>query len=70
MVSQLVDTVCVVLITFWASIAAGEVTGNQVLRWIAGGYAFKFCVGLLDTIPFYFLVGWLRDYLEAEDTGA
>ena len=70
LVSQLVDTVCVVLITFWASIAAGDVTGSQVLRWIAGGYAFKFCVGLLDTIPMYLLVGWLRGYLEAEDTGA
>jgi uncharacterized PurR-regulated membrane protein YhhQ (DUF165 family) len=30
LVSQLVDTVCVVLITFWASIAAGEVGMGQV----------------------------------------
>ncbi len=66
LLSQLVDTVCVVTITFWGSIAAGDVGTAQVLRWIAGGYAFKFAVALLDTLPFYALVGWLSRYLEVD----
>ncbi len=66
LISQLVDTVCVVGITFWASIAAGEVAASQVLRWIAGGYAFKFMVALLDTVPFYVCVDRLSRYLEVD----
>jgi len=66
MVSQLVDTVCVVLVTFWASIAAGEVALSQVMAWIGGGYAFKVMVALLDTIPFYLGVGFLSRYLEID----
>lgn len=66
LVSQLVDTVCVVGITFWGAISAGEVGADQVLRWIAGGYAFKFAVALLDTLPFYLGVSFLRRYLEID----
>jgi uncharacterized PurR-regulated membrane protein YhhQ (DUF165 family) len=66
LVSQLVDTVCVVGITFWGSIVAGDVGTSQVLRWIAGGYAFKFTVALLDTLPFYFFVGWLTRFLQVD----
>lgn len=65
-VSQLVDTTCVVLITFWASIAAGELAGKQVLALIGGAYAFKLCVALLDTIPFYLGVGMLSRYLRID----
>ena len=67
LVSQLVDTVCVVGITFWGAIASGEVGAPQVLRWIAGGYAFKFAVALLDTLPFYAGVHFLRRYLSIDD---
>ena len=63
LVSQLVDTVCVVLITFWASIMAGEVAAPQVFAWIGGGYAFKMVIALLDTIPFYLGVRYLGRYL-------
>jgi uncharacterized PurR-regulated membrane protein YhhQ (DUF165 family) len=66
LVSQLVDTVCVVLITFWVAIAAGEVPFTQVLAWIGGGYAFKMVVALLDTIPFYLGVGALSRYLDID----
>ena len=68
LVSQLVDTVCVVLVTFWASIAAGDVPFSQVLTWIGGGYAFKVVVALLDTGPFYFGVRVLSRYLEIDPT--
>ena len=68
MISQLVDTVCVVLITFWSAISAGEVPARQVLLWIGSGYAFKFAVALLDTAPFYLGVGFLSRYLEVDPT--
>ncbi len=65
-VSQLVDTVCVVLVTFWGAIASGDVPFSQVLTWIGGGYAFKLAAALLDTGPFYLLVGVLSRYLEID----
>ena len=68
LLSQLVDTICVVLITFWGSIAAGQVGAGQVAAWIGGGYAFKFCVALLDTVPFYLGVRYLGRYLEIDPT--
>jgi uncharacterized PurR-regulated membrane protein YhhQ (DUF165 family) len=66
LISQLVDTVCVVLITFWAAIAAGEVGFAQIGAWIAGGYSFKLVAALLDTIPFYLLVGVLSRWLQID----
>lgn len=63
LVSQGVDTICVVTITFWASLAAGEITWSQVGYLIAGGYSFKLTVALLDTLPFYLAVTWLSRYL-------
>ena len=66
MVSQLVDTVCVVLITFWAAISSGEVSTSQVGAWIAGGYSFKLLIAALDTIPFYLAVRWLAPWLSID----
>lgn len=66
LVSQLLDTVCVVLITFWGSIAAGQVGLSQVGTWIVGGYSFKLVVALLDTVPFYLGVAWLGRWLEID----
>jgi len=65
-VSQLVDTTCVVLITFWAAIAAGDLATKQVMALIGGAYAFKLCVALFDTIPFYIGVGVLSRYLRID----
>jgi uncharacterized PurR-regulated membrane protein YhhQ (DUF165 family) len=66
LISQLVDTICVVLITFWGAIVAGEVPPGQVASWIGGGYAFKFVVALLDTVPFYVGVRLLARYLDID----
>ncbi len=66
LISQLVDTVCVVLITFWGSIAAGDVSLRQVGTWIAGGYSFKLVVALLDTVPFYAGVAVLSRFLQID----
>ena len=66
-VSQLVDTVCVVMITFWTPIMNGEMGADRVWFLITGEYAFKLVVALLDTIPFYVGVIALRRYLEIPD---
>ena len=53
MVSQLVDTVAVILITHfyagWLPIDEGQPLGKQLLIFIASGYVFKFVVAAVDT---------------------
>ncbi|HJO22898.1 MAG: queuosine precursor transporter [Myxococcota bacterium] len=65
-VSQLVDTVCVVFVTFWASLMAGAITLAELLALIGGGYAFKLVMALADTLPFYLAVGKLSRYLQID----
>jgi len=67
-VSQLVDTIAVVLITFWAAIKTGEMTVQLVLKIMWGMYAFKLLVAVLDTIPFYFGVFAMKRYLQIDPT--
>lgn len=69
LVSQLVDTIAVILIThFYAHAipepAAGVSLTQHLLILIATGYVFKMLVALLDTIPFYLLVAVLKSYLK------
>jgi len=71
LISQIVDTVAVILITHFyahalpipAGLPASEVW-QKLLMFIVTGYVFKLIVALLDTIPFYILVSFLRGYLE------
>ncbi|MFK7770312.1 MAG: queuosine precursor transporter [Mariniblastus sp.] len=71
MISQIVDTVAVILIThFYAhalpipdGLPAGELW-QKLAMFIVTGYVFKFVVALLDTIPLYMLVSFLKKYLE------
>jgi uncharacterized integral membrane protein (TIGR00697 family) len=72
MVSQLVDTVAVILITYFYAHAL-EVDPDralwpQLLLYIGTAYAFKAVVAALDTIPFYLGVKWLSGYLEIDPT--
>jgi len=68
LVSQLVDSVAVILVTHFFAISL--TSQPEVPDWIELGvlivtsYAFKVVVALLDTIPFYIGVAWLRDYLQ------
>ena len=67
LVSQLVDSVAVILITH--SLAGLPLRDDvpvwlQLLVYIATGYAFKLVIALLDTIPFYIGCAWLKQYLE------
>lgn len=66
LISQLVDSIMVISITFGASFLAGNITLNQIFVLMLSNYLFKFVVALADTIPFYLLVGWLKPYLDVK----
>ncbi|MFU8886206.1 MAG: queuosine precursor transporter [Cyanobacteriota bacterium] len=74
LVSQLVDTSAVVLISHYAShvlpVRADEPVLPQLASFIASGYLFKALAALLDTLPFYLLVAWLRCWLAVPQEGA
>ncbi len=71
MVSQMVDTVAVILIAHFLSgslpIEATKALWPQLWVFIATGYLFKLVAAALDTIPFYFGVAWMRKYLHVDD---
>ena len=69
LISQLVDTVAVILIThFYAGALPPPPDGVSLAQhlgtFIATGYVFKMIIALLDTIPFYWLVSILKRYLQ------
>lgn len=69
LVSQLVDTVAVILITYYFArgippCPEGKSEWSYLMTFIATGYAFKAVCALLDTIPFYFICGWLKHWLQ------
>ena len=70
MISQLVDTTAVILIThFYAHalpIDPDRGLGLQLLLFIVTGYAFKFLVAAVDTVPFYLGVRYLSRYLQLD----
>lgn len=66
LVSQLVDAVVVIALTFGASVMRGERTVTSLGVLVLSNYAFKFVVALLDTAPFYLLVRWLSRYLDID----
>lgn len=73
LVSQLVDTVAVILITHFFARAlpvdANQAIWPQLGVFIATGYAFKFVMALLDTVPFYFGAIWLSRFLRLSPPG-
>jgi uncharacterized integral membrane protein (TIGR00697 family) len=71
LVSQIVDTVAVILITWWVGGLAGVLIdeaplANQLIGLMVAGYVFKFLCALLDTIPLYWLVPRLSRWLELD----
>lgn len=71
MTSQLVDSTAVILIThFYAQalpIPDGQAVSSALLMFILSSYIFKFVFALLDTIPIYFIVSYLRKFLQVDD---
>ena len=71
LVSQLFDTVAVILITAWLGVfdSGPDYQANPViflLQLIVTGYAFKFVCALVDTLPLYWLVPRLARWLEID----
>jgi uncharacterized PurR-regulated membrane protein YhhQ (DUF165 family) len=64
MISQLVDSFMVILVTFGAAYLAGNITAAVLVTLMFSNYAFKFCIAVLDTGPFYLAVFQLRKYLQ------
>lgn len=67
LISQMVDSVMVVTVTFGAVFLRGEMTGHALMVLVGSNYAFKALSALADTLPFYLLVWWLRRYLHLAD---
>ena len=73
LVSQLVDTSAVVLISHYGAhvlpLRPGEPVLPQLGSFIASGYLFKLLAALADTLPFIWLTGWLRRWLDVPGDG-
>ncbi len=67
LLSQLVDSVMVVTVTFGAVFLRGEMAFQTLLVLVASNYGFKAAIALLDTIPLYILVARLRRYLALDE---
>ena len=70
LISQLVDSVAVVLITHYYAhalpIDENESLFTNLTIFVVSAYVFKFATALADTVPFYFGVKWLSNYLEID----
>jgi queuosine precursor transporter len=63
LMSQMVDSIMVITVTFGAAFMRDEMTFKTLLVLVASNYLFKASVALLDTGPFYLGVHYLRRYL-------
>lgn len=73
LVSQMVDTVAVILITHYYAhalpIDEARPLAGQLATYIGAGYVFKLTAALLDTIPFYFGTFGLSRFLRLAPPG-
>lgn len=63
LMSQGVDSVVVISVTFGAAFLAGNISMKTLLILMGSSYLFKMFAALLDTGPLYYLVYKLRPYL-------
>jgi len=68
MISQLVDAVAVIFITFWGPFISGERSFLAMITLIGSNYLFKVVIAAADTIPFYLGVHYLKGYLRIDPT--
>jgi len=66
-ISQGVDSFMVIAVTFGAQFIAGALTASVMFTLMTSNYLFKVIVALLDTIPLYILVHYLRRYLQLSE---
>ncbi len=63
LMSQMVDSVMVITVTFGAAFLRGEMDLKTLAILVGSNYIFKATVAMLDTGPFYLGVHYLRKYL-------
>ena len=63
LMSQMVDSVMVITVTFGAAFLRDEITLKMMAVLVGSNYLFKATVALVDTGPFYLGVHYLRRYL-------
>lgn len=70
LISQLVDSVAVILITYYFAdglpLNKNGDLAHPLIYFILSGYLFKVLVALFDTIPFYIGVRFLKPYLDKD----
>ena len=64
LISQMVDSVMVISVTFGAAYLRGDMALDVILMLVGSNYLFKAVVALLDTGPLYLAVHYLRRYLQ------
>ena len=69
LMSQMVDSVMVITVTFGAAYLRGDIVLETLLVLVGSNYLFKATVALLDTGPLYLAVHYLRRYLDGADGG-
>ena len=57
----------VIAVTFGAQFLAGALTASVMFTLMTSNYLFKVMVALLDTLPLYALVHYLRRYLQLSE---
>lgn len=71
MTSQLIDSIVVILITYFYAhalpINESYSVSYQLLTFIVSSYLFKFIFSLVDTLPFYWGVRWMKKFLKVEN---
>ena len=67
LVSQAVDSIAVISITFGAAYLAGNMALSVIFGLMLSNYIFKMVAALLDTPIIYFLVAKLKPYLQIDD---
>lgn len=67
LISQAVDSIMVISVTFAAAFVAGNIGLMTMLGMMLSNYLFKLCAALLDTGPLYYLVYKLRPYLRLDE---
>lgn len=70
LISQGVDSFMVVSVTFGALWLAGGISSKELIVLMGSNYLFKMMVALLDTLPLYWLVKRLSQYLQLNPTNS
>lgn len=66
MISQLVDSVAVIGVTFGAAYFRSEISFAVLMTLFWSNYLFKFIAAACDTLPFYYLTTKLGHYLQID----